>query len=310
MPLSLAGIFPPVTTPFRPNGDLALDHLRATLERMNTLPLAGYVLGGSNGEFTSLSVEERLAVTTLARDVTPTTRVLIGGSGMESTRGTIALTKQIAAIGVDAVMVVTPGYFQARMSGPALEAHYLAVADASPVPVLLYSVPANTGVDLPQDAVARLSAHPNILGLKDSGGDITKLGWMVGATRPGFQILAGSGGFLLPALAVGAVGAVAALANIAGGEMAEIVRRFHAGDLADARARQWRLIELNTAITRRFGVAGLKAAQDLLGWYGGPPRAPLLPASAEERAVVQHVLIETGLLPGQATGGAGGTVRG
>lgn len=298
MALSLAGIFPPVTTSFQPNGDLALEQLRATLERMNTLPLRGYVLGGSNGEFTSLSVEERLAVTTLARDVTPKERVLIGGSGMESTRGTIALTRQMAAIGVDAAMVVTPGYFKARMSGAALEAHYLAVADASPVPILLYSVPANTGVDLPQESVARLSEHPNILGLKDSGGDITKLGWMVGATRPGFQVLAGSGGFLLPALAVGAVGSVAALANIAGAEMAEIQRLFQTGELEAARTLQWRLIGLNSAVTRRFGVAGLKAAQEMLGWYGGPPRAPLLPATTEEREVVRGLLVESGLLAG------------
>lgn len=298
MALSLAGIFPPVTTPFLPGGDLALDQLRATVERMNTLPLRGYVLGGSNGEFTSLSVEERLAVTTLARDATPAGRVLIGGAGMESTRGTIALARQMAAIGVDAVMVVTPGYFRARMSAAALEAHYLGVADASPVPVLLYSVPANTGVDLPQESVARLSEHANILGLKDSGGDITKLAWMVGATRPGFQILAGSGGFLLPALAVGAVGAVAALANIAGAEMAEIHRLVQTGNLDAARALQWRLIGLNSAVTRRFGVAGLKAAQEMLGWYGGPPRAPLLPATAEEREEVRGLLVEAGLLAG------------
>jgi 4-hydroxy-2-oxoglutarate aldolase len=295
MSLNLAGVFPPVTTPFQSNGDLALEQLRATLERMNALPLSGYVLGGSNGEFTSLSVEDRLAVTTLARDVTPPGRLLIGGSGMESTRATIALTRQIGAIGVDAVMVVTPGYFKARMSGAALEAHYRAVADAAPVPVLLYNVPANTGVELPQESVARLSEHPNI---KDSGGDITRIGWMVGATRPGFQILAGSAGFLLAALAVGAVGTVSALANIAAHELATIVDRFRTGDRDGARALQHRMIAINSAVTRQFGVAGLKAAQEMLGWYGGPPRAPLLAASDEERATIRRLLGESGLLTG------------
>lgn len=295
MALSLAGVFPPVTTPFRPNGDLALDELRTMLERMNRLPLAGYVLGGSNGEFTSLSVDERLAVTELARAATPPERVLIGGAGMESTRGTVQLAQQMGELGVDAVMVVTPGYFKARMNGPALEAHYLTVADASPVPVLLYSVPANTGVDLPQESVARLSEHPNILGLKDSGGNITKLAWMVGAARPGFQVLAGSAGFLLPALAVGAVGTVAALANIAAVELAGLLERFRAGDIDGARALQWRLIEINTAVTRRFGVAGLKAAQEMLGWYGGPPRAPLLPATEAEREAIRAALVVAGM---------------
>jgi 4-hydroxy-2-oxoglutarate aldolase len=295
MPLSLAGILPPVTTPFTANGDLELDELRAMLVRMNTLPLRGYVLGGSNGESTSLSIEERLAVTALAREVTPRDRVLIGGSGMESTRGTIGLTRQMAELGVDAVMVVTPGYFKARMNAAALEAHYRAVADASPVPVMLYSVPANTGVDLPQESVARLSEHPNILGLKDSGGDITKLAWMVGAARPGFQVLAGSAGFLLPALVVGAVGTVAALANIAATELAEVYERFRTGDLEGARALQGRLIEINSAVTRRFGVAGLKAAQEMLGWYGGPPRAPLLPATDAEREAIRAALEAAGL---------------
>lgn len=296
MSLSLAGVFPPVTTPFTANGDLALAELRPMLERMNTLPLSGYVLGGSNGEFVSLSVEERLAVTELARTVTAADRVLIGGSGMESTGATIALTKQVAALGVDAVMVVTPGYFKARMSAAALEAHYRAVADASPVPVLLYSVPANTGVELPQESVAKLSEHPNIIGLKDSGGDITRIGWMVGATRPGFQVLAGSAGFLLPALAVGAVGTVAALANIAARELSALVEQFRAGDLAGARELQWRLIEVNTAVTRRFGVAGLKAAQAMLGWYGGPPRAPLLPLNEAEASELRRILVSSGLL--------------
>jgi 4-hydroxy-2-oxoglutarate aldolase len=296
MPLSLAGIFPPVTTPFQPNGDLHLDALRATLARLNDLPLTGYVLGGSNGEFVSLSVEERLAVTGLARDVTPEGRLLIGGSGMESTRGTIALTKQRAKLGVDAVMVVTPGYYKARMSAGALEAHYRTVADASQVPVLLYSVPANTGVDLPQESVARLSEHENIIGLKDSGGDITKLAWMVGATQSGFQILAGSAGFLLPALSVGAVGSVAALANIAAQEMHDLMGLFRMGDMTGARELQSRLIGINAAVTRQFGVAGLKAAQEMLGWYGGPPRAPLLPATDEERATIVVRLSESELL--------------
>jgi 4-hydroxy-2-oxoglutarate aldolase len=215
---------------------------------------------------------------------------------MESTRGTIALTKQMAKLGVDAVMVVTPGYYKARMSAGALEAHYRTVADASQVPVLLYSVPANTGVDLPQESVARLSEHENIIGLKDSGGDITKLAWMVGATQSGFQILAGSAGFLLPALSVGAVGSVAALANIAAQEMHDLMGLFRMGDMTGARELQSRLIGINAAVTRQFGVAGLKAAQEMLGWYGGPPRAPLLPATDEERATIVARLSESGLL--------------
>lgn len=297
-PPSLAGIFPPVATPFKENGDLDLDGLRANLEKLNAQPLAGYVLGGSNGEFTSLTVAERLEVVSAARGVIPRDRLLIAGSGLESTRATLDLTEKMAGRGADVVIVVTPGYFKAKMTAPALEAFYREVADHSAAPVLLYSVPANTGVDLPAEAVAKLAAHPNIIGLKDSGGDITKIGRMVyeaGAVRPDFQVLAGSAGFFLPALAVGAVGGVMALANIAAGPLHAVYAKFQAGDLAGARAAHLRLIEANTAVTARFGVAGLKAAMDLLGYRGGRPRGPLLPLAEDEKTILKGILIKAGL---------------
>lgn len=294
--LSLAGLFPPVATPFKENGDLDLDALRTNLEQLNREPLAGYVLGGSNGEFTSLTIEERLEVVAAARAVTPRDRLLIGGSGLESTRATMDLTRRMAGLGVDAVMVVTPGYFKNKMTPAALEAHYRAVADAAPVPVILYSVPANTGVDLPAAAVARLATHPNIIGLKDSGGDITKIAQMVHETPDDFQVLAGSAGFLLAALAVGAVGGVMALANIAARPLAALLAKFQAGDLAGARQAQLQLIEVNAAVTARFGVAGLKAAMDLLGYRGGRPRPPLLPLAEEETRVLKGILEKAGLI--------------
>jgi 4-hydroxy-2-oxoglutarate aldolase len=292
---SLAGIIPPVVTPFAANGDLALDQLQANLTRLNDEPLAGYVLGGSNGEFSSLTIEERVQVVAAAREVTPRDRLLIAGSGLESTRGTIELTERVAQLGADVAIVVTPGYFRAKMTPEALEAHFTAVADAAPIPVLLYSVPANTGVDLPAASVARLARHPNVIGLKDSGGDITKIGQMVHDTPPGFQILAGSAGFLLASLAVGAVGGVMALANIAGRQLHELYARFQAGDLAGARAAQLPLIALNSAVTARFGVAGLKAAMEMLGYHGGVPRAPLLPLPEADRATLRKIMLEAGL---------------
>jgi 4-hydroxy-2-oxoglutarate aldolase len=292
---SLAGIIPPVATPFTAAGDLDLDGLQLNLERLNREPLSGYVLGGSNGEFSSLSIDERLKVVELARAVTPRDRLLIAGSGLESTRGTIELTEKVAKLGADVAIVVTPGYFRAKMSAAALEAHFTQVADAAPIPVLLYSVPANTGVDLPAAAVAKLARHPNIIGLKDSGGDITKIGQMLNDTPAGFQILAGSAGFLLASLSLGAVGGVMALANIAGRQLHELYARFQAGDLAGARAVQLPLIALNTAITARFGVAGLKAAMEMLGYRAGTPRAPLLPLGDEDRATLRQIMAEAGM---------------
>jgi 4-hydroxy-2-oxoglutarate aldolase len=294
--LSLAGLFPPIPTPFKDNGDVDYDHLQANLNRWNTEPLAGYVLGGSNGEYVFLTPEERVETVRFTRTLLPPGRLLIAGSAMESTRDTIALTRRMAEAGADAAIVVTPSYYKGRMTAPALEHHYRQVADASPIPVLLYNVPANTGVDMPAQVAINLAAHPNLIGMKESGGDVAKIGFMVQETPSDFQILAGSAGFLLGALAVGAVGGVAALANIAAAPLARMMDAFRRGDHAGARAIQLRLVEANTAVTSRFGVPGLKAAMDMLGYYGGPVRSPLLPLSEEETTTLRKVLVKAGLL--------------
>jgi len=295
-PLSLDGVFPPIPTPFNTDGDIDLDRLRDNLDRWNEQPLSGYVVGGSNGEFVSLTPDERVEVVQEAGVTIPSDRLLIAGSGMESTRATVDLTLQMAGVGADAVIVVTPSYYKRLMSAAALENHYLQVADVSPVPIILYSVPANTGVDLQLEAVVRLANHPNVAGIKDSGGSVAKIGAMVHETPDGFQVLAGSAGFLLGALAVGAVGTVAALANIAGPELVGMLTQFQSRNLTLAQEIQQRLIEVNTAVTTRFGVPGLKAAMDMMGYYGGPVRSPLLPLSDEERGRLRWVLEKAGLI--------------
>ena len=295
-PISLDGVFPPIPTPFNSNGDVDFNHLRDNLDRWNRQPLSGYVIGGSNGEFVSLTPDERIEVVQEARVTIPSDRLLIAGSGMESTRTTVELTLQMAEIGVDAVLVVTPSYYKRLMSVDALENHYRQVAEFSPVPVILYSVPANTGVDLQLEAVVRLAKHPNVVGIKDSGGSVAKVGAMVHDTPDDFQVLAGSAGFFLGALAVGAVGTIAALANIAGPELVEILALFRSGNLILAQEMQQRLIEVNTAVTTRFGVPGLKSALDMMGYYGGPVRSPLLPLSDEEKGTLRHILEKAGLM--------------
>lgn len=294
--MDLSGIYPPLPTPFLPDGSLDFAGLAANLGHLAEEPLAGFVLGGSNGEFSSLTLDERVEVVRAARLQLGPSRRVIAGAGLESTAATIALSRRMADAGADAALVVTPGYFKSRMTAAALDAHFRAVADASPLPVILYSVPANTGVDLPVEAVVSLSDHPNILGLKDSGGDITKFGRMALECRPGFQLLAGSAGFLLPALAVGAVGGIMALANIAARPLRRVLDAVRAGDLTGARAAQLPLIPANTAVTARYGVAGLKAALDLLGRVGGLPRPPLLPLTPVERHDLVATLIRAGLL--------------
>jgi 4-hydroxy-2-oxoglutarate aldolase len=295
-PLSMAGIFPPIPTPFKANGEISFDDLRTNLEKWNEEPLSGYVVGGSNGEFVSLTVEERVKVVRTAREVIPTDRLLIAGSGMETTRATIDLTQRMAEAGADAVLVVTPSYYKSKMKAAELEHHYREVADSSPVALLLYNVPANTGVDIPVEAVIHLAPHPNIIGIKDSGGNVTKIGSMVYETPDDFQVLAGSAGFMLGALAVGAVGVIAALANLMGRSLAEMLVSFQNGDLVRCRQIQLPLIEVNTAVTARFGVPGLKAALDMLGYYGGPVRSPLLPLLEGEKTALREILEKVGLL--------------
>ncbi len=200
MSISLAGIFPPIPTPFQADGEIDFAALERNLTRWNAQPLAGYVVGGSNGEFVFMTPDERVQVVHAVQELVPEDRLLIAGAAAESSRETIDITRRMAEAGAELAIVVTPHYFKNQMTAEALEHHYRLVADASPIPIILYSVPANTGIDLPVETVARLAEHPNVLGLKESGGDVTKIARMVRATGASFQILAGSAGFFLGSL--------------------------------------------------------------------------------------------------------------
>jgi len=294
--MKFSGNYPAVPTPFQEMGQVDFENLKFNIEKLNQLPLAGYVIGGSNGEFAYMSVEERVEVVKAVKEWLPQDRVLIAGAGMESTQATIALTKNMAEAGAHAVLIVTPHYFTGKMTAEALENHYHAVAEASPLPVLLYSVPANTGLILPAEAVLRLAPHPNIVGMKDSGGDITRIGYLIQYTPDDFAVFAGSAGFYLGALAIGAAGLVGALANIAAPDLARMVDAFRKGQLEAAREIQLRLIAPNYAVTSRFGVAGLKSAMGMMGFYGGPVRTPLMPLSEEETIELRKILEEGQLL--------------
>jgi len=272
------GVIPPLVTPFLPDGRLDLAAFEANLEALAVEDLAGYLVLGSNGEAGSLEEDEKLALVGIARARAGSRTVLVG-TGLESTRATVALTRKAADRGADAVLVLTPCYYKARMTVEALQRHFEAVADASPVPVLLYSVPAFTGLPWPPGLAAALAPHPGIAGMKESSGDLGLLGRIVASVPPSFQTLCGSGPVLYPALCLGAAGGVLAVANCAPRPAAAIYRAFKAGDHALARRIQEALTPLAVAVTSTHGVAGLKAAMDLAGLRGGHVRAPLLPAS-------------------------------
>lgn len=276
--LDLSGIYPPIATPFTASEDVDYRRLEENLLRYKQVPFKGLVVQGSNGEYPYLSDEERVEVVRAVRQALPQDKLLMAGSGCESTRATVRLTEKMAAAGADCVLVVTPCFYKGKMDSGALIHHFTQVADQSPVPVVLYSVPANTGLELPLDAVVTLAQHPNILGLKDSGGDITRIALVVHRTSSQrFQVLAGSAGFLMAAYCVGAVGGVCALANVLGPQVCELHQLCVSGRWDEARALQQRLIEPNTAVTRGLGVPGLKAAMEWFGFHGGSCRSPLQP---------------------------------
>ncbi|XP_034543312.1 4-hydroxy-2-oxoglutarate aldolase, mitochondrial [Notolabrus celidotus] len=202
--LDLSGIYPPIGTPFTEKEDVDYQRLEENLQKYAQIPFKGLVVQGSNGEYPYLTEDERVEVVKTVRRSLPAGKLLLAGSGCESTRATVELTEKMAAAGADAALVVTPCFYKGKMDSRALVQHFTKVADSSPVPVVLYSVPANTGLELPLDAVVQLAQHPNILGLKDSGGDITRIGLIVHKTKTqDFQVLAGSAGFLMASYCVG-----------------------------------------------------------------------------------------------------------
>ncbi|ELT93590.1 hypothetical protein CAPTEDRAFT_134600 [Capitella teleta] len=296
--LDISGVYPPIATPFGEDENIDYEKLKANMDKWEEAPFRGYLVQGSNGEYSYLNYNERVEMVSAVRKMAPKDKLVLAGSGCESTRDTIALTKKMAEVGADAVMVVTPCYYKGRMTNSALENHYVKVADESPVPVILYSVPANTGIDLALDVVVRLSEHPNIIGMKDSGGDVTKIGNMIFKTaKNNFQILAGSASFLYPALAVGAVGGVCALANVLAKETCDLRQLFLEGKHREAAKLQHRLISPNAAVTKSFGVAGLKYAMDRFGYYGGPPRSPLLVVNETEATAIRAAFADSGFNP-------------
>jgi 4-hydroxy-2-oxoglutarate aldolase len=296
--MKLEGVFPPVPTPFDSDGNLLPDKLKANIALWNQTGLHGYVILGSNGEAPLLTDDERFAVWSAAREAIPSNKLMLVGAGVESTRHCITLAKRAAECGADAAMFVTPNYYKSQMNAANLINHYHTIADASPIPTIIYNMPAATAIDIDANTVIQLATHPNIIGIKDSSGNITKFEEIIRAVRADFAVIAGSGGYFYPALCVGAKGTVAALANVAPRECVALYDAFHAGRHAEARALQLKLMPLNAAVTTRWNVPGLKAALEELnqGFYGGPPRLPVQPLNAQDRATLRQIMREAGVV--------------
>jgi len=290
MKIDLKGIFPPLPTAFDDQENLAIDKMQANIKALSKYDLAGFLVLGSNGELVHLTENEKIIVYQECGKVIPENKLMIAGTGGQTTRETIRLSIAAAEAGADAVLVLNPFYYKGLMTTNALVAHYHDVADACPIPVIIYNMPANSGLDMNADQILAIANHPNIIGLKDSGGNITKIADIIGRAKPGFQVLAGSAGFLLSAFTVGAVGGILALANIAPQQCINIHQLFENKELDKARKLQAAMIPVNTAVTARWGVPALKTAMDHLGLYGGMARKPVQPLDAKSKGQLLDLL--------------------
>ena len=289
--MKLSGVLPPICTPFE-NGALALDKLRENFDRWNGTGLSGFLVLGSNGEAVYLNEKERLAMVEVSRESIPSSKIMMVGTGMESTQETIEFTNQVARMGGDCALVVTPCYFKGSMKPQVLYDHFVSVADSSKIGILLYNVPQFTGVNLEPEWVAKLSQHPNIIGIKDSSGNIGQLGEIIYLSKKGFAVFTGSAPVLFPALCVGAVGGVLAVANAIPEICVQIYNLFREGKMDEARALQNRMTPLAKAVTTQHGIAGLKIAMDIAGYFGGDPRPPLKKPGKDAEEELKRLSLE------------------
>jgi 4-hydroxy-2-oxoglutarate aldolase len=272
----LGGVMLPLTTPFD-DGRPSLERLRENVELYERLGVDGYLVLGSTGEAALLDPDEKLTLLEASRAAVPSRSVLIAGVGLEATGATVRLAREAANSGVDAVLVITPSYFRAGMTARALEKHFVAVAESSPVPLLLYSVPKFTGLAVPPDLSVRLAEHPNVIGLKDSGEDPDPLLDVIARAPAGFRVLTGHAPLYSTALAAGAKGGILAAADVIPEPFLRIRDLHGAGRPSEAFDLQRRLENSCRVLAGTYGIAGIKYALDLRGLHGGDPRLPLLP---------------------------------
>jgi dihydrodipicolinate synthase/N-acetylneuraminate lyase len=288
--MNLRGVFAPLTTPFGPDGGVALDRLRENIARYNERPLAGYVLNGSTSESVLLLWSEVYRVWETGREAAAPGKVLIAGTGAESTAETIEHTARAAALGFDAALARTPSFYKPAINDDMLAEHYIRVADAARIPVLIYSVPVFTHVTVQASLIARVGTHPNIIGMKDSSGDVEGAAKIIAAAPKEFQTLVGSASTFYDSLERGACGSILAVANALPEMCCEIWQAFQSREAERARGLQQKLTAAGKLFGPQYGIAGLKYALDRRGYYGGPPRPPLLPVNEAGRREIDTML--------------------
>jgi 4-hydroxy-2-oxoglutarate aldolase len=295
--ISLNGILPPVTTPFNQAGDVDYGALSSNIAQYNETGLRGYVPLGSNGEAVHLTADEGRRVIETVKRAATTEHTIVAGVNELSTSAAIEAARAAADCGADAVLVITPYFYKGSMTQERLFRHFTEAADQSPLPVLIYNVPQNTGVVIESATIAALGAHQNIIGAKDSAGNMGAIAETIRLAPEGFAVMVGNGGIVYPAVAMGATGAILGVACAAPRACVELYEAAKAGDQARARELQNRIAPLSHIVTAGLSVPGLKAAMEMLGLAGCFPRAPLSPSSSADKERIKAVIRKTGLFP-------------
>jgi len=290
---SLSGIFPPLITPFE-NEELAIDKLLRNIRKYERRELSGYVLFGSNGESVFLTNEEKLVIVSSVREQTKKT--LIVGTGLESIKETIQLTNEAAEKGANYALIITPSFFKSEMNHHTFLNYYQKIAESVMIPVIIYNVPKFTNVSIEPETVIELAKHPNISGLKDSTEVTSRISEIAANVPEGFKLIVGTASVLHPGLSAGATGGILALANVLPDECLQLYQLSKEYKMLEALKLQNKLIPVNKAVTSKFGVAGLKAAMDLLGYDGGGPRLPLEPLSEAQLIELKVIFKKASLL--------------
>jgi len=293
------GVFAALTTPFA-NDEVAVEGFRKNILHYNATGLAGYVVLGSTGEAVLLDDGESEKLVAAARATAGPGMKVIAGASSESTRRTIERAARMAGLGADAVLVKPPHYYKSLLTQELVKRFYFDVADRSPVPLIIYNIPQNTGIAVAPPTAVELSHHPNIAGFKDSSGALSNLTEVAPSVRPGFSFLLGSGNLLLAGLLLGASGGILAMAAVVPELCVEIQTLYRRGKLVEARKLQLDLAPLNRALTQTLGIPAIKYALDLLGYEGGIPRPPLLPLDELAKTELRELLAGLNLLPGKA----------
>lgn len=291
----LQGVFAALTTPFE-NDKISIHHFRENIKKYNAYDLAGYVIAGSSGEAAYLTDEESEILVKEALEASTPDKKIIVGTARESTASTITFTNRMADLGIRAALIRTPSYFKSVMTSEALKRHYNAIADEAQVPVIPYHIPQVTGLSIEQQLVIELSKHSNIIGIKDSSGNLPFLGEVIPNLPPDFSYLLGAGSLFLFGLSLGASGGILRLADVIPELCATLYYDFLAGEWEKASRLQRDLIPLNNAIIQTHGIAGTKYAMDLLGFYGGPPRNPILPLDVDGKKGIERILKRLNLI--------------